>query len=157
MNAGKPAVGLCLGMQTMTTAVFRRATGRCDATLAEVDPHAGIKTFVPLTGETAERHRLGEQAIVTAPGSRLRALLGPNSAIRSNHQFKLDLDLIPTLESNGLMVTARSIDGAIAEGIELNGHPFFMGMQGHPELKSRKGVPHPLLTAFVDAAASARA
>jgi CTP synthase len=156
LRAGTPTVGLCLGMQTMTTAVIRRELRRADANLAEVDPHAAVKTFVPLVGEEPDRHRVGEQAIVTAAGSRLYALLGPKGTIRSNHRYKLNSELIGTLQSAGLAVTARDTSGAIAEGVELSGHPFFVGMQGHPELKSRSGAPHPLLKAFLEAVASRR-
>jgi gamma-glutamyl-gamma-aminobutyrate hydrolase PuuD len=154
MRTGKPTVGLCLGMQTMVTAIARRTRGLSDANLAEIDPDAPIKTFVPLVGDAPDRHRLGEQAIVTVPGSRLQMLLGPKSAIRSNHRYKLNPDLLNALRSAGLAVTASDTSGTIAEGIELSGHPFFVGMQGHPELMSCKGAPHALLTAFVEAAAS---
>lgn len=152
LRSRTPVVGLCLGMQTMTTAVLRRATGREDIHLAEVDPNAAIPAFVPLVGDEAGRHKLGECPVVTITGSRLNALIGARSTIRSNHRFKLNPELIETTEAAGLAVTARDPDRTIAEGVELSGHPFFMGMQGHPELKSRKGEPHPLLKAFVEAA-----
>ncbi|MBS0532721.1 MAG: gamma-glutamyl-gamma-aminobutyrate hydrolase family protein [Proteobacteria bacterium] len=151
-RSSTPVVGLCLGMQTMTTAVIRGASGRNDINLAEVDPDAALHTFVPLMGTVPDRHKLGECPVVTMTGSRLNAVIGALSTIRSNHRFKLNPQLIEIAEAAGLAVTARDPDGAIAEGVELGGHPFFMGMQGHPELKSRKGAPHPLLKAFVEAA-----
>jgi CTP synthase (UTP-ammonia lyase) len=62
--------------------------------------------------------------------------------------------LLPDLEAAGLRIAAQSLSGAIVDAIELPDHPFFIGMQGHPELSSRPDMPHPLLAAFLMAAAN---
>lgn len=147
-----PAVGLCLGMQSMTTAVAQTALGSDAANLAEADPDAPIKTFVAMAGDEAlPEHRLGDQAISIAPGSILAGILGNTAVIRCNHRFRLAPDLMPLVEGAGLRISARDRTGRIADAVELHGHPFFVGMQGHPELSSRPHAPHPLLTAFLNA------
>lgn len=158
LEAGLPTVGLCLGMQTMATAVAWRVFGREAANLAEAAPDARIKTFVPMAGERGADgtclliHRIGDQSIDIIPGTRLSEIMGSEAQLRCNHQFRLNPALLPDLEAAGLRVAARSSSGAIVDAIELPDHPFFIGMQGHPELSSRTDKPHPLLVAFLNAA-----
>jgi CTP synthase len=151
-----PTLGLCLGMQTMTTAVVQQTLGSVEANLAEADPSAPIRTFVPIAGNLPSIHRLGEKPIFITPDSRLNTLLGTASTVRCNHRYKLNPDLVPGLQDAGLVVAARDATGSIAEAVELNGHPFFVGLQGHPELMSRKGAPHLVIKAFLEAALSTR-
>jgi CTP synthase len=147
-----PAIGLCLGMQTMTTAVARQALGSKNANLAEADPSAPIKTFTPLSEDgSLPAHRLGEKTITVAARSRLRGLLGAETRIRCNHRFRLNPELEPVLAGAGLMISARDESGLITDAIELADHPFYCGIQGHPELTSRPDAPHPLIRAFVRA------
>jgi gamma-glutamyl-gamma-aminobutyrate hydrolase PuuD len=160
LETGLPTVGLCLGMQTMTTAVAWRAYGREAANLTEADPDARIKTFVPMAGEQAPdgtvlpTHRTGDQAIDIVPGTRLSGIIRAELQVRCNHRFRLNPALLPDLEAAGLRIAAQSLSGAIVDAIELPDHPFFIGMQGHPELSSRPDMPHPLLAAFLMAAAN---
>lgn len=153
-----PTAGLCLGMQTMATAFSWRVLGRGAANLAEADPDARIKTFVAMAGQCdAEgrrlpEHRTGEQAMRVKPGSELAALLPPEMNVRYNHRFRLSPDLLPVLERAGLRIAAEGLGGAVADAIEADGHPFYKGMQGHPELGSGASGPHPLLVAFLAAA-----
>jgi len=152
LRSRTPTVGLCLGMQTMATAVIQEALGSDRASLAEAAPSAPIKTFVPMSDdETLPVHRLGERTITVAAGSRLEALLGRSPKVRCNHRYRLNPDLVPTIEAAGMRITAHDGSGTIADAVELAGHPFYVGMQGHPELSSRSGAPHPLLRAFVQA------
>jgi CTP synthase (UTP-ammonia lyase) len=159
LETGLPTVGLCLGMQTMATAVAWRAFGRDTANLAEADPDARIKTFVPMAsardpnGTPLPIHRTGDQAIDIVSGSRLSAIIGSERQIRCNHRFRLNPALLPDLEAAGLRIAASSSSGAVIDAIELPAHSFFIGMQGHPELSSSVDMPHPLLVAFLEAAA----
>jgi gamma-glutamyl-gamma-aminobutyrate hydrolase PuuD len=147
-----PAVGLCLGMQSMTTAVIQKALGSTQANLAEADPSAPIKTFVPLADEgTLPVHRLGERTIHVQAGSRLGDMLGSTATVRCNHRFRLNPDLLPVLERAGLRVAAHDGTRRIADAVELAGHPFYLGMQGHPEFASTPDTPPPLLRAFLRA------
>ncbi|MFK0166875.1 gamma-glutamyl-gamma-aminobutyrate hydrolase family protein [Rhizobium sp. NPDC090279] len=159
LEADLPTVGLCLGMQTMVTALAWRVFGRKAANLAEAAPNARIKTFVPMAGDEGEDgtrlpiHRIGDQPIDIIPGTRLSEIIYSEAQVRCNHQFRLNPVLLPALEAAGLRAAARSSSGAIVDAIELPDHPFFIGMQGHPELSSRTDKPHPLLVAFLKAAA----
>ncbi|MBH0237623.1 glutamine amidotransferase-related protein [Methylobrevis albus] len=156
LDLGVPAVGLCLGMQTMTTAVAQRALGAASANLAEADPDAPVKTFVPIAADGTV-HRLGDRTIRTEPGTRLSRLLGPEATIRCNHRYRLAPDLEAPLAAAGLRVAARGEGGTIIDAVELTGDVFYAGMQGHPELSSRRGAPHPLLAAFIAACTAHRA
>jgi CTP synthase len=152
LRSRTPTIGLCLGMQTMTTAVAQKALGSSRANLAEADPSAPIKTFVQLSADgSLPAHRLGERTITIAAGSRLGYLLGAKSIIRCNHRFRLNPDLEPILERSGLHITAHDSSRRIAEAIELADHPFYVGIQGHPELSSRFDAPHPVIRAFLQA------
>jgi hypothetical protein len=158
LTTATPAVGLCLGMQSMTTAVIQKTLGSAQANLAEADPSAPIKTFIPLADEgTLPEHRLGERTIHVEAGSRFGDMLGSTATVRCNHRFRLNPDLLPVLQRAGLRVTAHDGTGRIADAVELAGHPFYLGMQGHPELSSTPDTPPPLLRAFLRASRLAAA
>ncbi|AVF34007.1 glutamine amidotransferase-related protein [Rahnella sikkimica] len=153
LNRNIPILGLCLGMQTMTTAIVQKMVGSSKANLAEADPDAAIKTFVPLSNTPAfPVHRLGNHTMLTQPDSKLREILGETFTVRYNHRFHLEPALKVGLEAYGLRISGTDITGQIADGIEFPRHPFYLGVQGHPELSSLRIKPHPLLTAFLKAA-----
>ncbi|WP_225741491.1 glutamine amidotransferase-related protein [Rouxiella badensis] len=156
LKHGIPTLGLCLGMQTMATAVIQQMSGDTQANLAEADPQAAVKTFIPL-GETAGRslHRLGDNVMKMRSGSQMASILGERSTIRYNHRFQLNPQFKDSLENYGLAISATCLDGAIADGIEYASHPFYVAVQGHPELTSTSENPHPLMRAFLQAAADA--
>lgn len=153
---GTPIAGLCLGMQSMSTAVARELSGWEDTDMAEAAPAAARHSFIRI--ETGE-YRLGRRITRSVPGSRLRQLLGAESEIACNHRYRLAPALHEGLASRGVLVSALGGEPGqdIADAIEAT-DGFYMGMQGHPELSSRPGHPHPLLRAFVaEAARTARA
>lgn len=162
LETGLPTVGLCLGMQTMATAVAWRAFGRSTANLAEANPDAPIKTFVPMAGardpdgNVLPIHRTGDQTIDIASCTQFSGIVGSERQIRCNHRFRLNPALLPDLKAAGLRVAASSSAGAIVDAIEVPGHSFFIGMQGHPELSSRAEMPYSLLVAFLESAAKQR-
>jgi CTP synthase len=150
-----PAVGLCLGMQSMCTAAAQVLAGLDGANLAEADPAAPIKTFVRLTDVHGRpEFRLGARRMRVVAGTRLADLAGPGPLeVRCNHRFVLDPALHDRLFAAGLVASGWHADRDLVDAIELPGHRFYMGQQGHPELSSRPGAPAPLIAGFLAAAA----
>lgn len=153
--ASIPVVGLCLGMQSMATAIARLALKSKEIGIKEAQPDARVASFEPIhVGEDGVLlHRLGLRPISLVPGSRIAAMLREQASILCNHRYRLNPALEAPLATLGVTVSAHDESGSIAVAIEADKHPFFAGMQGHPELSSRDGAPHPLLTAFLEAAA----
>jgi len=150
-----PVLGLCLGMQTMATAVIQQMLGNTQANLAEADPLAPLKTFVPLAQTSGHpQHRLGDDVMKMCSDSQLASLLGEEATVRYNHRFQLNPQFKTNLQSYGLTVSGTDRSGTIADGIEYAAHPFYVGVQGHPELTSAAERPHPLISAFLKAAAN---
>ena len=145
-----PTVGLCLGMQTMATALVQSAIGETVISLAEADPHAPLHTFVAMAEEPAlAPHRLGERVTFPIDGTRYGQLPGVRRAERFNHRYRLNVDLQPALAAVGARVAAWDETGTVADAVEVDPHPFFIGLQSHPELRSHPQLPHPVLLAFV--------
>jgi len=148
-----PVLGLCLGMQTMATAVIQKMLGNTQANLAEADPLAPLKTFVPLEQTSGHpQHRLGDDVMKMRDDSQLASLLGGETTVRYNHRFQLNPQFKKNLQSYGLTVSGTDRSGTIADAIEYAAHPFYVGVQGHPELTSAPERPHPLISAFLKAA-----
>ncbi|GAB4067851.1 gamma-glutamyl-gamma-aminobutyrate hydrolase family protein [Ancylobacter sonchi] len=150
-----PTLGLCLGMQTMATAVAQEICGFNDANLAEADPSAQTKTFVRLHDEHGRpQHRLGLLPCRLVPGSQLAGLAGGAATmeVHYNHRFVLESELQKRLSESGLTVSGWQDGRDLADAIEVPTLRFFIGMQGHPELSSRRGRPHPLFAGFLSAA-----
>jgi len=146
-KVGLPIVGLCLGMQSMSTAVARELSGWENADMAEAAPASARHSFVRI--ESGE-YRLGQRETRPVEGSRLARILGSETGIACNHRYRLAPELHAGLETRGVRVCALggSPEQNIADAIEaVDG--FYMGMQGHPELSSRPDRPHPLIRAFV--------
>lgn len=149
LSAGVPTLGICFGMQSMTTAVLHERLGMADVALAEIAPWAARHSFVPLVRDGAGLHRLGRRDFRMADGNSMaRAAYGRDIAsARMNHRFRLDPAWIAPLADHGFRVSAWSCDGlAIPDIVEAVDHPFFVGIQGHPELGSRPGRPPALFS-----------
>jgi CTP synthase len=155
LESKKPVVGLCLGMQTMTTAVAHRVLGATRVNLAEADPDALIKTFTAMAGNpTLIGHRLGCRTMRIEQGSRLAENMGETLQMRFNHRFCFNLALLSDVYRGGLRVSAWDETRQIVDAIEAEGHPFYLGLQGHPELSSKPGRPNPVMCAFLHACQS---
>ncbi|KHJ66228.1 CTP synthase [Pantoea rodasii] len=138
-----PTLGLCLGMQSMCTAVVQQAAGCESAMLAEVAPDAPLLSFVRFDDL---RHRCG---LFAYPAD------APFDSMPYNHRYCFNPHLLPQLQAGGIDVTVQT--DAIVEAIRSPSHPFWLGVQGHPELMSRPDAPHPLFTAFLKAVISVTA
>ena len=97
--------------------------------------------------------RLGAYPCVLEEGSRAREIYQEEEiSERHRHRYEVNNDYRETLKKHGMILSGLSPDGRIVEMIELKEHPFFIGTQGHPELKSRPNKAHPLFRQFVKAA-----
>ena len=98
--------------------------------------------------------RLGAYPAVLQAGSKVREIYGVGEiSERHRHRYEFNNDYREPLEEGGLVLSGLSPDGQLVEIIELKDHPWFVGCQFHPELKSRPTRPHPLFKSFVAAAA----
>jgi len=150
--SGTPVLGLCLGMQSMTTALAQSLPRLEHANMAEAAPDALIKSFVPLAGLSGmEEHRLGDRRLsFNVPAMTLR--FQRHQTIRCNHRFVLNPDLVEPLVTAGMVITATDTTGQIVDAMAWPHHAFYQGMQGHPEQCSTAGRPHPLIEDFMRAA-----
>lgn len=155
IQADIPLFGLCLGMQTLATAVAQTCGAFTDANMEEVAPDAGTKVFRRLQdNEVAGGFRIGLHRMRPVAGSRLAQIFRINDAstpIPANHRYVLDPVLHVPLEKAGLRISAWQDSAPLADAVELPDLKFCIGLQGHPELQARRGTAHPLFRAFLDA------
>jgi CTP synthase len=161
---GIPTLGLCLGLQCMVIEAARSLAGLDDANSSEFDertPHPVISTMADQRDVVAgERDmggtmRLGAYPAVLGPETLVAAAYGTREVSeRHRHRYEVNNAYRARLEEAGLVFGGTSPDGTLVEFVELprEAHPFFVGTQAHPELKSRPTRPHPLFAAFVQAA-----
>jgi CTP synthase len=97
--------------------------------------------------------RLGSYPAHLEPGSRIAQIYGASRIEeRHRHRYEVNMNYRPQLEAAGLKFSGVSPDGSLPEIIEIPSHPWFVGVQFHPELKSRPFAPHPLFASFIEAA-----
>jgi CTP synthase len=161
---GLPTLGLCLGLQCMVIEAARSLADLAEANSTEFDertPHPVISTMADQLDVVAgERDmggtmRLGAYTAKLAAGSVVAGAYGaPEVSERHRHRYEVNNSYRQRLEEAGLVFGGTSPDGTLVEFVELpeQVHPFFVGTQAHPELKSRPTRPHPLFSAFVAAA-----
>ena len=154
---GVPFLGLCLGMQLSIVEFARHVVKYHDAHSVELDPkttHPVIDLMPDQNGveDIGGTLRLGSYPCVLNKASRAYALYGEEVIHeRHRHRYEVNNDYRQVLSDNGMLLSGISPDGRIVEMIELPNHPFFIGTQGHPELKSRPNRPHPLFKGFIEA------
>ncbi|MFN3645416.1 MAG: CTP synthase [Gemmobacter sp.] len=168
---GVPYLGICLGMQMAVIEAARNLAGMADAGSEEFDHEAGAKRFTPVvyhlkewvqgnhkverkaTDDKGGTMRLGAYSATLAPGSKVAEVYGTTQIEeRHRHRYEVDIRYRDKLESCGLVFSGMSPDGRLPEIVEVKGHPWFIGVQFHPELKSKPFAPHPLFADFVRAA-----
>ena len=152
-----PYLGICLGMQIAVIEFARHVCGLSDANSGEFDElsHHKVIDFLP------DQHaginmggtlRLGAYPCKVVPGTTLaHCYQSPLISERHRHRYEFNNDFRETLESAGLVVSGTSPDGYIVETVELPGCDFFVGVQFHPEFKSRPNKAHPLFKGLVAA------
>ncbi len=155
---GVPYLGLCLGMQIAVIEFARHAAGLSGANSREFDENTPYRVIDFMPGQSDEISkggtlRLGAYPCAVRPGTLLEKCYGRSFiSERHRHRYEFNNEYLDTLTKAGLVIGGTSPDGTLVETVELPDHPFFIGVQYHPEFKSRPNKPHPLFLGFVRAA-----
>ena len=161
-----PFLGICFGMQMAVIEAARNLAGIKKASSTEFaptrDPVVGLMTEWTKGNAVEQRSedgdmggtmRLGAYDCVLGEGTLARRLYDTDSiSERHRHRYEVNINYRDKLEGQGLVFSGLSPDGTLPEIVELSDHPFFIGVQFHPELKSKPFDPHPLFSGFIGAA-----
>jgi CTP synthase len=152
-----PYLGVCFGFQLATIEFARNVLGLKGANSAELDPkspHPVVNILPEQKGvdDMGATMRLGDHEIKISKG-KASELYGKNRiSERHRHRYEINPEYIDQIESKGLKYTGRDLSGRRMEILELEGHPYFLASQFHPEFKSRPDEPSPLHLGLVKAA-----
>ncbi|WP_158813203.1 CTP synthase [Methylocapsa sp. S129] len=161
-----PYLGICFGMQMAVIEATRSLAGVSQANSSEFGPTAepvvGLMTEWLRGNELEQRRaegdlggtmRLGAYRADLLEGSKIAAIYGKTEiSERHRHRYEVNTAYRERLEAKGLLFAGMSPDGLLPETVEFVDHPWFIGVQYHPELKSRPFEPHPLFASFIAAA-----
>ena len=153
-----PYFGICLGMQIAVIEFARNVAGIKDANSGEFDESCKNKVidFMPGQSGTINKGgtlRLGAYECVITPGTTMERCYGvQNISERHRHRYEFNNEYRELFTSEGLTIGGTSPDRRLVETVELTDRPFHVGVQFHPEFKSRPNRPHPLFTGFIEAA-----
>lgn len=153
-----PYFGICLGMQIAVIEYARHVAGIPDAHSGEFDPLCAHKVIDFMPGQSDEIDkggtlRLGSYPCLIQPGTTMERCYGAAEIHeRHRHRYEFNNDYRTILSDAGLTLSGVSPDGQLVETVELTGCPFHVGVQFHPEFKSRPNRPHPLFKGFIAAA-----
>lgn len=153
-----PYLGICLGMQIAVIEFARDVALFKGANSGEFDKDCRYKVIDFMPGQSEEKDkggtlRLGSYPCKVARGTKLYDCYKADEiSERHRHRYEFNNDYREALTSCGLVLGGTSPDGRLIETVEIKDHPFFVGVQFHPEFKSRPNKPHPLFTGFVNAA-----
>ena len=161
-----PYFGICFGMQMAIIEAARNLVGQGDATSSEFSKsgqhivglmtewvRGNQKETRSSDGDLGGTMRLGSYPARLKPGSRVAEIYGAEEiSERHRHRFEVDMAWAERLAEHGVVFSGTSPDGELPEIMEIPAHPWFVGVQYHPELKSRPFDPHPLFASFIDAA-----
>ena len=153
-----PYLGICLGMQVAVIGFARYVAGMEDANSGEFDPDSRHKVidFLPDQSDETDKGgtlRLGAYPCRVVPGTQMHRVYGKTDiSERHRHRYEFNNDFRDTLTAAGLTISGTSPDNYIVETVELEQNDFYIGVQYHPEFKSRPNKPHPLFLGLVEAA-----
>lgn len=161
-----PFLGICFGMQMAVIETMRNVAGIKNANTTEFgpdcEPVVGLMTEWDKDGAKQIRHkngdlggtmRLGAYDCVLANGTKIKEIYNEdNISERHRHRYEVNIKYENTLNKNGMIICGRSPEGKLPEIVEIPDHPWFIGVQFHPELKSKPFAPHPLFVSFIKAA-----
>ena len=157
-ETGTPYFGICLGMQIACIEFARHALGITDANSGEFDELCRHKIIDFMPGQSNEIDkggtlRLGAYPCRIKPDTTMARCYGKTDiSERHRHRYEFNNDYRGAVEAAGLTVSGLSPDGRLVETVEITDMPFFVGVQYHPEFKSRPNRPHPLFLGFIKAA-----
>jgi CTP synthase len=170
-EAGMPYLGICLGMQLATIEFARNVCGLGGANSTEFDPDtphpvvALITEWMDRTGRIERRNhqsdlggtmRLGSQRCPVEAGTLASRIYGSEVNERHRHRYEVNNIYVPIFEQHGMRISAHTPNERLPEIMELPTHPFFIGVQFHPEFTSTPRGGHPLFKAFIEAALASR-
>lgn len=162
-----PFLGICFGMQMAVIETMRHIAGISDANTTEIAgsnctpvvglmtewDKEGFKQIRTKDGDLGGTMRLGAYESVLSPDSLAHKIYGSDKiSERHRHRYEVNMSYEPTLNQAGMKIVGKSPDGLLPEIVERPDHPWFIGVQFHPELKSKPFAPHPLFVSFVKAA-----
>lgn len=153
-----PYFGICLGMQIAVIEYARNVLGLADAHSGEFDENCAHKVIDFMPGQSDEINkggtlRLGSYPCIITPGTKMEDCYGKAEIReRHRHRYEFNNDYRTALADAGLVISGISPDGRLVETVEVKEHPFYVGVQFHPEFKSRPNQPHPLFKGFIGAA-----
>ncbi len=162
-----PYLGICLGMQTAVIEFARHVCGLGGANSTEFDVNTAhpvvalVTQWTDRTGKVETRDqnsdlggtlRLGSQTVPVKEGTLAHKIYGDTVCERHRHRYEVNNTYVPQFESRGMVISARTPTENLPEMMELKDHPFFVGVQFHPEFTSNPRTGHPLFEAFVRAA-----
>jgi CTP synthase len=161
-----PYFGICFGMQMAVVEAARHLAGIDGAGSTEIgptdEPVVGLLTEWERDGRRERRGpggdlggtmRLGAYPCILEPGSLAHAIYGQDEiSERHRHRYEVNINYVNRLSAAGLRFSGMSPDSRLPEIVEMPDHPWFLGVQFHPELKSKPFAPHPLFASFIEAA-----
>lgn len=153
-----PYLGICLGMQIAVIEYARNKAGLLDAHSGEFDEQCANKVidFMPGQSEDLDKGgtlRLGSYPCLIQENTKMEECYGADLIYeRHRHRYEFNNAYRERLEHTGLRISGTSPEGRLVETVELSDHPFYVGVQFHPEFKSRPNEPHPLFCGFIGAA-----
>lgn len=161
-----PYFGICFGMQMACIEAARNLTdieganstefGKCDAPVVGLMTEWELDGVIQMRGEEDDKGgtmRLGAYEAHLTPGSHVAEIYGDEIIFeRHRHRYEVNINYREKLEAAGLKFSGISPDGTLPEIVEITDHPWFIGVQFHPELKSKPFEPHPLFASFIEAA-----
>jgi CTP synthase len=161
-----PYFGICFGLQVAVIEAARNLAGLPDASTSEFGPtpnplvglmtewvQGNARVRRAAGGDLGGTMRLGAYDAILTPGSKVAEIYGgPTISERHRHRYEVNIGYREAIEGAGLKFSGMSPDGVLPELVEREDHPWFVGVQFHPELKSRPFAPHPLFASFIAAA-----
>lgn len=168
---GVPYLGICLGMQLATIEFARHVAGFSGANSTELDPSTAHPVVALITewqdreGHVERRDaksdlggtmRKGLQSCPVKPGTLAAEIYGDTVSERHRHRYEVNNVYAEPLEKAGLIISARTPEDNLPEIIEIADHPWFLGVQFHPEFTSKPRTGHPLFTSYIKAALAAK-